>query len=1398
MSETLARGVLEVAGDTSQFEAAMAKAEASAKRFETAATQSAGRGSAALAASARATAAELDKLDPAARRSAQSMVLNAARAEMSAGTYKLYEAALKGVSTNALLPFAATLDRVSAKQGEGAKATQDFAQKLGLVNISAGQAVNAMRQLPMQVTDIVTSLASGQSAFTVLIQQGGQLKDSFGGVGNAFRALGSVVTPARLALGGIGLAVAGVAMAYKAGAEETDNYRRALVLTNNAAGTTIGQMQAMATAVASVTGASKGKAAEVLQALAGSAQVAKSQLQGLAEAAIRLERAGGPAAEDTAKAFAALGEAPTAAAIKLSQASGFLTAQVYEQARALELQGRKAEAAAVVQAAAADNTLQQARQLEAGLGSLEKAYKGVTDAIKGTIDAAKEFGRGDSAEAQVEAAAKALEQATKLSRLRAFGSSPQGNVDAARQQFQGANAAAGYAGLNAYYEALQRNTDKAAIEFSKVAESVRLPEAALKAQVQSIETWGAAAVKAGTTTQDQVEAIIARVKSLSAANSQAMAVATAGVQASAMTQAARTAVAMQELQHQQAMGVLNEYQAIEQQGEVLLAASKAQEDRIRAQMNLARGLPAEQQAARLKQLQGELNAQTIESGRIEQNTANQVQQARRKRQLAAESEYEAQRQANREALAAFDKTRTDALDAYAVAAQRYAEGLDDAAYAMQVEAQASQQSAVQRAVMLQQLQIELNLRRRIREIKADGRLFAADKETEIARVTELAQREAAQVTARVVSTFEATGAQQIRSSLTDALSDAFRAGFDDGDNFAEAFANRLGQNLRAKIADAMSEFLAVSVLSAISGGGQGPQSASYLQTASALSSMYSAGAKGYAWLTGSGAAAGGASAAAQTNGAYLMYVSDTAAGGSAAAGGTTAGASSWGSAATVGWIAAAVIAALAVSSNAYSKGYTSQNTDSTFWESPLSGEVTNAAARLMTSMGIGNEKFNQIFSGAAGFNYLVGRGATRLDEQGISGSITGGDFTGQAYANFRQPGGLFRSDKKWTDLAAMPEELGRFMDTAAAAVYTKAKDFGTSLGLPATALANVTSELKVALVSPENDTTAAVQEAAQKNIEAISGALDTYAQALVASYADAVKPLQAYGETTAQTIERVGGAIGGINDVLATLGQTALAASVDGGKAAVELQALFGGIDTLRQSAAGYLSNFYSDAERNDLTRSAISKVLDGVGLDLPDTRAQFRALVEAQDLLTGSGRQAYAALMSVQEAFAGITDAGRSAADILAERQQLERELLQAQGDTAAIRAAERAALDASNRALYDQIMALQDQKDAADKAGQAAQTLADTWRSMSADSLGGVRSAYEVVASQVSAERDRIQSQADEQIAVLEQQASSVRTAFGGLIDSLAQAIAQLTGQTHPRRKPRLCPRHAAARAG
>lgn len=94
------------------------------------------------------------------------------------------------------------------------------------------------------------------------------------------------------------------------------------------------------------------------------------------------------------------------------------------------------------------------------------------------------------------------------------------------------------------------------------------------------------------------------------------------------------------------------------------------------------------------------------------------------------------------------------------------------------------------------------------------------------------------------------------------------------------------------------------------------------------------------------------------------------------------------------------------------------------------------------------------------------------------------------------------------------------------------------------------------------------------------------------------------------------------------------------------LLSLFGGLDGFNTKFGAYYNNFYSDQERNALTIKNVSASLATLGYTLPATRDGFRALVDAQDLTTESGRTTYVTLLGLSDAFASVTDSAASAAD--------------------------------------------------------------------------------------------------------------------------------------------------------
>ena len=303
------------------------------------------------------------------------------------------------------------------ERAEGA--TRRFGERTQAAGRQVQLSGQQMAQVSAQLQDLFVQIQAGGNPMTALLQQGSQLSGVFGGVGNALRAVGSLITPTVAALGSLAATVGAAAAAYAQGSAEADAYRKAIVLTGNAAGVTVGQLQDMARAQAALAG-TQGRAAEVLAQMAASGNVAAAQLSAAADAAIRLERAGGPAAEETAKKFAKLGEDPVRALVELNKAENFLTEGVYKQVKALQEQGRTAEAASVAQTAYATAVAQRAETLASSLGTLERGWLGVKDLAKQAWDAMLNVGRADTAEQELEKiAAKIEETEQRIASLRA-------------------------------------------------------------------------------------------------------------------------------------------------------------------------------------------------------------------------------------------------------------------------------------------------------------------------------------------------------------------------------------------------------------------------------------------------------------------------------------------------------------------------------------------------------------------------------------------------------------------------------------------------------------------------------------------------------------------------------------------------------------------------------------------------------------------------------------------------------------------------------------------------------------------------------------------------------------------------------------------------------------------
>lgn len=232
----------------------------------------------------------------------------------------------------------------------------------------------AMRNVPAQITDITTSLIGGQPAYLVAIQQGGQLKDMFGGIVPAARALAtslvSMINPITLAAAAIG--ALGVAW-YQSG-QRTEAINEALITTGRNAKYSADQIKALGSAVDESFGITSGNATAAITALATTTRLSGDALTGAAEAASRWASVTGQSADTVVDKFRQISRDPLDALTKLNDAENFLTQTQYERVKALQDEGRWQEAATEAARIYADTVNGRAKEIEQNLGLISTAW----------------------------------------------------------------------------------------------------------------------------------------------------------------------------------------------------------------------------------------------------------------------------------------------------------------------------------------------------------------------------------------------------------------------------------------------------------------------------------------------------------------------------------------------------------------------------------------------------------------------------------------------------------------------------------------------------------------------------------------------------------------------------------------------------------------------------------------------------------------------------------------------------------------------------------------------------------------------------------------------------------------------------------------------------------------
>lgn len=291
---------------------------------------------------------------------------------------------------------------------------ESAARKAG---ISVGQYTAAMRMLPAQFTDVATQLAGGQNPWLILLQQGGQVKDSFGGVIPTFRALLGSISPVMLGIGALSSATGALLYTWYAGSSTLSDFNKTLVLSGNASGLTADRMLTLARSGQSA-GLTFNQTSKALTELINAGVRAGAHFDDMSQAVARFTEASGVPVDKVAAAYGKLTTDPTSGLIAMAQQFHNVTAEQIAHVAQLQRAGDEAGALKAANDAATAGFNDQTKSIRDNMGSIETAADTLKRAFKSMWDAALDVGRPDTAQEMVTKAEAAFKQADEIWNLR--------------------------------------------------------------------------------------------------------------------------------------------------------------------------------------------------------------------------------------------------------------------------------------------------------------------------------------------------------------------------------------------------------------------------------------------------------------------------------------------------------------------------------------------------------------------------------------------------------------------------------------------------------------------------------------------------------------------------------------------------------------------------------------------------------------------------------------------------------------------------------------------------------------------------------------------------------------------------------------------------------------------
>ncbi|UHC81656.1 phage tail tape measure protein [Pseudomonas sp. NIBR-H-19] len=1145
--------------------------------------------------------------------------------------------------------------RLSATRAELGR----FNESLGKTGVSAKQTAAALRGVPAQFTDIAVSLQGGQAPLTVFLQQGGQLKDMFGGIGPAAKALGGYIVGLVNPLT-VGAAAAGALGAVFYDAEkQVSAFNKSLFSGTASSGQTAASLAAISKTVSSITGDISEANAAVIT-LAGSSKLSQTQFVNLAQASASISEFTGKSAAEVAKSLGDIGESATKAAEKISSQYGLLTSAQYDVISALDEQGKKQEALDALSGFLNENAQKRLAAYKASLSDIERDWNNIGTAISNAYSRVKaELFPDLSKEAElIERVIKTREEGGVLGSISSgfgkastafdsvLGLEDRDSTDAMRRR------------LALIKERIALGRQEAVIESEADKEE--------RARIEAQSKWNAD-MKSGLTGQAKLEDEISKKRALGLAAGRSQVEIDKEVAAlrekyekslpkpKAYAEDAGTK-ALDQAKEQYAV-LMQQSSLIDQQGVGTKALGAAAKDLIEW----------EQQLANIKTKQTLTADQKSLLAKADQITAVKTQSAEQEKLNALKKE-ELETSAK---LLAFQESINNQLDLSQ-------EGLSNqlAGVGMGREAQKRLQDdlKIRQDYQKQLAKLQRDYQNIVNPTSAQTDLY--DKETQVLEDA-LGQRlrmqqdyyvaldraqsdwtnganaawqdyvyEAGDIAGQTYDLFD-----NAFRGMEDALVDFVTSGKLSFKSLADSIIADIARILiRAKIVTpALNALLGGSGSGGVSGllgsGGSGGGALNLQSAWDGISSAYSIGTSGFGqavsagWTAGEGFIGGiqgafkagaaslssgvgslfASSSGTMVNGVYQLgtsaapatvdLISNTVTNSSTGAvTGTATGATT---AAGTGLSAAsAVMAGIGGAIQGYLKAGVKGAIAGA--GGAVAGAYAGAAIGSVVPVigtAIGGA-IGAVVGGLFGSSLFGGDWVTK--DQGFQLGVEGGDLESYAFKYQKKKGGLFSSNKKRTRLSALDPEMQAALDQTYAATLGSVVGLFDSLNVELND--GVLDGLNVAAtkISTKGKTGEEIQEAITKWF---GGVADSMVSAVDAATGAGLGGMSFEGLTS--FVNNLYTANVGI----ATLGLKMLDFSVAGGFAAENLINMAGGIEALNTNLGSFYDNFTSDTQKTVDSLAGVRAQFVQMGVALPETEAAYKALLKQQDVSTEAGR---------------------------------------------------------------------------------------------------------------------------------------------------------------------------------